>query len=65
MVVCSAAPKEYLMHSLFFMHFIFGGFLVWTGVDTPPCYVVSCHAVSHHALYIVDVYIYIYIYIYT
>jgi len=25
---------EYLMHSLFFMHFIFGGFLVWTGVKT-------------------------------
>ena len=25
---------EYLMHSLFFMHFIFGGFLVWTGIKT-------------------------------
>ena len=26
-----SAPKEYLMHTLFFMHWIFGGFLVWTG----------------------------------
>merc|ERR1719223_1472800 len=25
---------EYLMHAFFFMHFIFGGFLVWTGIKT-------------------------------
>lgn len=25
---------EYLMHALFFMHFLFGGFLVYTGVKT-------------------------------
>jgi predicted tellurium resistance membrane protein TerC len=25
---------EYLMHVMYFMHFIFGGFLVWTGVKT-------------------------------
>jgi len=25
---------EYLMHNLFFMHFLFGGFLVYTGVKT-------------------------------
>jgi len=25
---------EYLMHSMFFMHFVFGGFLIWTGAKT-------------------------------
>mmetsp|Transcript_38314 Transcript_38314/g.97211 ORF Transcript_38314/g.97211 Transcript_38314/m.97211 type:complete len:430 (+) Transcript_38314:60-1349(+) len=25
---------EYLMHAMFFMHFVFGAFLIWTGVKT-------------------------------